>query len=946
MSYLSQISPDYLEYLRDLYERDPQSLPASWRFFFDGMELGLGEAASSADTQVESKNGANGHAGTNGHAGAQALNGQAQTHAATRQAVNEEASIMAHELRVLQLIDAYRLRGHLVADLDPLKRPRTTGAPSLELSRYGLERVDQGQRFQAAHFLGLPPSTLAQMVDHLKRVYCNTTGVEFMHLSDFESRSWLAEQLEKSQNQVKFTADEQKQIFQHLVQADYFEAFLHKNYTGQKRFSLEGGESLIPAMQRSLRVLAAHGAKEIVIGMAHRGRLNVLCNVLGKSLDAIFTEFEGYYPTNGRSGGGDVKYHLGHSSDVTVDGMPLHLTLAFNPSHLEAVNPVVEGITRAKQDRKYGSDRNSIVPILIHGDAALIGQGVVAETLNFSNIPGYCTGGTVHIVINNQVGFTTGPDEARSGLYSTDWGKAIDAPIFHVNGNDPEAVVRAIDLASRFRMKYNRDVFVDIYCYRKYGHNEGDEPRFTQPAMYEKIGGIKNARQVYQDQLAATGILDEAGAQKVTQTFLSQMDERLQVVRKAPKSFAVDYLRGAWSGLTAPTEEQMLDQFKAPISKDHLEKVLTTIHKWPEGFQPLPKLAKMFETRWQNIQRDRKVDWAVGEQLAFGSLLLEGYSVRLSGQDAQRGTFSHRHAKLTDHVTEKTHFPLRTLEQKDSYFVVLNSPLSEFGVMGFDFGYSLAEPKTLVLWEAQFGDFANGAQVMIDQFISSSEMKWHRLSGLVLLLPHGYEGQGPEHSSARLERFLQLCAEGNMQVAYPTTPAQYAHLLRRQVVRNFRKPLVVMSPKSPLRMPEVVSHVDEFTNGHFQNLMITGAEPDRATRVILCTGKVYWDLVKYARERGFEHETAFVRVEQLYPLDRPQLADLKARFKRAHDWVWAQEEPQNMGAWTYIFTSTYELGLNLRYAGRRPSSSVATGSLKTHAKEQDSLIQAAFGVNL
>lgn len=940
MSYLSQISPEYLEYLRDLYAKDPAKLPASWRYFFDGMELGQEELTEISAPTQEIKNG-NGH-GTNGHSNGSTANGHTTT--TNRQAVHEEASIMANELRVLQLIDAYRLRGHLVSNLDPLGRSRGFEPPSLELSRYGLDRVDAGQRFQAAQFLGLQPSSLNQIVEHLHKVYCSTTGIEFMHLSDFDQRNWLAEQFEKSQ--IVFSNDEKKQILIQLMQAENFEGFLHKNYLGQKRFSLEGGESLIPAMQRSLEVAANENVKEIVIGMAHRGRLNVLVNVLKKSFDAIFSEFEGYYPTNGRSGAGDVKYHLGHSNDVTIKGKPLHLTLAFNPSHLEAVNPVVEGVARAKQDRKYGGDRNSIIPFLIHGDAAVVGQGIVAETLNISGIGGYATGGTVHVVINNQVGFTSSPQEARSGLYCTDFGKAIDAPIFHVNGNDPEAVVRAIDIATRFRMKYNRDAFVDIYCYRKYGHNEGDEPRYTQPAMYEKISGVKTPRQTYEETLVHSGVITADDATKANQAFMAQMDERLQVVRKAPKSFAVDYLKGVWSGFTAPAEEQMLDLVKTSIKQSDLDKIIDTIHSWPKDFNPHPKLQKMFEARVAAIRKDKKVDWAVGEQLAYGSLLLDGYSIRLSGQDSQRGTFSHRHAKLVDPTTEKSYFPLKTFENDTSQFVALNSPLSEFAVLGFDYGYSLAEPKTLVLWEAQFGDFANGAQVMMDQFISSSEMKWHRLSGLTLLLPHGYEGQGPEHSSARLERYLQLCAEGNMQVAYPTTPAQLCHLLRRQMVRNFRKPLVIMSPKSPLRMPEVVSPFEDFTSGGFQNMLVTGAEPDRAKRVIMCTGKIYWDLMKYAIERGFDQETAFVRVEQLYPLDRPTLSDLKKKFARAHEWVWAQEEPQNMGAWSHVFMNTFDIGLSLRYAGRRPSSSVATGSLKTHAKEQDSLIQAAFGVNL
>jgi 2-oxoglutarate dehydrogenase E1 component len=910
MSYLSQVSPEYLEELRELYLQSPHLVPPSWRVFFDGMEFGYSNGSTS------------GHANPSTTTAAPGTSGEAQASAL---------------LQARVLIDSYRRLGHHKAKISPLgTSPRTGVLP--ELKKLDASRADLNAKVSLS---GFQNESLKDIVAKLEKTYCGFIGAEFTYIDDDVVVDWLTQKFESSQGQVTLSKDEKLQILRSLTRAEVFETFLQKAYTGQKRFSLEGGESLIPSLERVNNVFAQFGGTEVVIGMAHRGRLNVLTNILKKPYGSIFAEFDGLKKPD-LEGGGDVKYHLGFSSDVKCGDKTLHLSLAFNPSHLEAVNPVVEGMTRAKQVRNYDGDTSRVLPVLIHGDAAVVGQGVVVETLNMAYLEGYQTGGTVHIVINNQVGFTTNPSDARSGNYCTDFAKGLQAPIFHVNGNKPEHVVYATQVATEFRNKFKRDVFIDIYCYRKYGHNEGDEPRFTQPKMYTEIGGIKSPRTTYAEELMASGLLSEDENKKMIADFSLELENTLSLIKKGEVPSPLTPFKGLWDGFKAGSETEMLSDIATGISETQFQKVVEVIHPPFDGVSPLPKLKKMFEQRKELVTKENIIDWAVAEQMAFGSLLMDGYSVRLSGQDCRRGTFSHRHLEITDHETEKKTLPLKTLQTKGSVLSAWNSPLSEFSVMGFDYGFSLSDPKTLVIWEGQFGDFVNSAQVIIDQFVVSSEKKWSRHSGLVLLLPHGYEGQGPEHSSARLERFLQQCADANIQVAYPTTPAQYMHLLRRQMLRKFRKPLVVMAPKSPLRSPDVVSKKEDMISGSFQNILVTGAAASQAERVIMCTGKVYWDLLKEAKAKGFESKTAFVRVEQLYPLDKSKLQELAKQFTKAK-WVWAQEEPQNMGAWTFIKLQTLGF-MNLLYAGRKNSASPATGSPKMHTAELEQLLKDAFAV--
>lgn len=918
MSYLDQISPEYLEELLELYKTDPKRLPASWRLFFDGMEFGLSEV--NPETHV------NGH--TNGHVGS---NGHTPLAAAT-------PNVEVITFRSMAFVDACRRYAHQMAQTNPLEDDKPLSLP-VNLEQFGLSS-STNDKFQSTLTPSLNGLTPSQISDHMKRTYAQYIGCEFMHIEDHDVRDWFVQKIEANQNRPQFSPEEKWRILDFLMKAENFESFLQKNYTGQKRFSLEGGESLLPALDAMNEVLAQKGAEEVVIGMAHRGRLNVLTNILKKPYGAIFAEFDGLYFKDG-DGGGDVKYHLGFSNDLDYGGKKLHLSLAFNPSHLEVVNSVVEGMTRAKQFRHHQKNPDRVVPILIHGDAAMIGQGVVAETFSFSQIEGYKVGGSIHVVINNQVGFTTDAIDGRSSRYCSDFAKTIQAPVFHVNGNKPEYVTHVAKLAAEFRATFHRDVVIDIVCYRKYGHNEGDEPRFTQPLMYEKIAKVKSPYQSYSEDLLQTSVATPEKIKSATEKFNQDLTNQLAEVKAGKIPAALSPFKGYWENLTPATKAEMLIETPTPIHEAVFKRVIDTIHE--PSLKALPKLLKMFEARKQAIEKNDTIDWAVGEQLAYGSLLTEGFSVRLSGQDARRGTFSHRHAALVNPQTGENSMPLERLTTNGAFLEIWNSPLSEFAVMGFDYGYSLSDPKCLVLWEAQFGDFANGAQVIIDQFISASERKWHRYSGLTLLLPHGYEGQGPEHSSARLERYLQLCALGNMQVAYPTTPAQFCHLLRRQLVRPFRKPLIVMTPKSPLRMPEVVSHKKDFIDGGFQNILVTGAPAETAERFILCTGKVYWDLMKFAKENSLDKTTAFARVELLYPLDEEKLKKLKIQYSQVKDWVWVQEEPMNTGAWTFMVLNTMDL-LKLRYAGRKPSSSVATGSPKIHAQEQMALVKDAFQV--
>jgi 2-oxoglutarate dehydrogenase E1 component len=738
LDFLSQVSPDYIETLEAQYEQNPKSVSSDWAFFFDVLKLGQSEVrvVSDGSTQANSN------------------------------------SDIVDELRVFNLISAYRQRGHMIAKVDPLGIKKPPFDPGLSLSNFKLDQADKNRPFQAAEEIGLQPSPLTKIVETLEQTYCRTIGVEFAYIRNHEVFAWLKKRIDQNQNRTDFNPEQKVRIMQHLYKASIFETFLQNNYTGQKRFSLEGAESVIPALKQAIDNVSEHGAEEVIIGMAHRGRLNVLANIMNKPYQEIFKEFEGGELPQLDEIMGDVKYHQGFSSDVeSRSGKRVHLSLAPNPSHLEFVDPVVEGIARAKQEIKYNNDRLKVVPILIHGDAAVIGQGIVPETLNLAQLEGYKTGGTVHIVINNQIGFTTLPEDSRSSIYCTDHGKGFQCPVLHVNGDSVEDVVHAITIAAEYRMKFQADVFVDITCYRKYGHNEGDEPRFTQPLMYAAISKHKSSLEIYLAKLTSEQQVESSLIEQFSQGFEKELAEKRAEIQKAPKILSADMFKGLWAGFERPTHEAMLAYFPTPLKADQFKTVIDTIHRIPESIQPLPKFTKMLETRKLKIEKEDEIDWAVGEQLGFGSLLMEGYPIRLSGQDAIRGTFSHRHAAVTDNQTMERYYPLKNISPNQAPFRAYDSALSEAAVLGFDYGFSCASPKTLVIWEAQFGDFANGAQVIIDQFISSAETKWYRMSGLVLLLPHGYEGQGPEHSSGRLERFLQLCAQNNMHIVYPTTPA-------------------------------------------------------------------------------------------------------------------------------------------------------------------------------
>jgi 2-oxoglutarate dehydrogenase E1 component len=901
LPFLDHLSPDYLESLERQYAADPDSLGQDWAFFFEAFRLGQGRPI------IEK--------------------------------VSEDSAVI-EELRVLELITAYRQRGHLLAEIDPLGLRQPPFDVHLDLDYFKLQSVDPQRVFQVAREIGLEPTTLAEIVKHLKATYCRSVGVEFHFLRDERVYQWIKQKVDAYDNTTPFTRDQKLSILRDLAHANYFENFLQNNYTGQKRFSIEGGESLIPALQRALSLSSEMGAEEVILGMAHRGRLNVLINILRKPVEEVLKEFEGAELPEFEEATGDVKYHQGFSSDVSfANGKKIHLSLAPNPSHLEFVNPVVEGMARAKIEERYGNSDKKLVPILIHGDAAVIGQGVVAETLNLSQLQGYKTGGTIHIVINNQIGFTTVPSDSRSAMYCTEYAKAFQCPIFHVNGNDPEAVVHTIELATEFRMTFGQDVFVDIVCYRKYGHNEGDEPRFTQPKMYDVIGKQQNPFQLYAESLKSQGVCDQSVVDAYVEELDKTLNDRRTQIKNARRVLALDSLKGHWSGLTRPNLQQMLEVTPTPVSPENFEKIIDTIHRFPEGMTILPKFRKMFETRQQKIEGEDEIDWATGEALAFGNLLLKGCPVRLSGQDSVRGTFSQRHSSFVDTQTGERYFPLNHLMDNQSLLSAFDSPLSEAAVLGFDYGYSLSRPNALTIWEAQFGDFVNGAQVIIDQFISSAETKWYRMSGLTLLLPHGYEGQGPEHSSARLERFLQLCSQLNMQVCYPTTPAQYAHMLQRQMFRSFRKPLIVMTPKSLLRNPMCISRKSDFTQGGFYPLLVDVCK--KPEKVILCTGKVYYDLKKAALDRGLLERLLIIRVEQLYPADMDGIKKIYDEHSET-PWIWVQEEPRNMGAWSYMRLRCFDHGIPLNYVGRLPSASPATGSPLQHQRELEHFLNEAL----
>jgi 2-oxoglutarate dehydrogenase E1 component len=886
-----------IEAAYERWRQDPASVDESWRLFFEGFELGATRTAGPAVEATGKQTG------------------------------------------IIRLIDAYRALGHFLARLDPLGDAKVFH-PQLDPSEFGLDQGDLGRTFDTSHFFGLPRATLRELITALRETYCRTIGVEFMHIQDLAVRRWLEERMEPRRNQPRLTRRQKLGVLMEINFADLFEKFLHTRFVGQKRFSLEGSETLIPVLDAVVTQAADAGVREVVVGMSHRGRLNVLANIIGKPYQEIFSEFEDNLLPNSVDGDGDVKYHLGFSADrTTAHGNKIHISLTPNPSHLEAVDPVVEGRTRAKQFDFQDEDRSRGMPLLIHGDAAFAGQGLVAETLNLSQLAGYRTGGTVHVIVNNQIGFTTSPTDARSTVYCTDVAKMIQVPIFHVNGEDPEAAAYVAELAVEFRQTFHKDVVIDMYCYRRHGHNEGDEPSFTQPLMYAKIKDRPTLIEIYTEKLIMTGDLTTDEAEAIHAEFEGKLNTALEEVKTRPKAAGMLGYQGRWQGYSnhyswAPVE--------TGVPYQTLQFIAERLGRVPDHFAVNPKVHKLMEARGKEFAERKPVDWAFAEALAFGSLLLERTPIRLSGQDSRRGTFSQRHAVLFDAMTGDTYIPLNNLAPDQAPLRVFDSLLSEAAVLGFEFGYAWDSPDKLVLWEAQFGDFANGAQVIIDQFIVCSNSKWQRDSGLVMLLPHGYEGQGPEHSSGRIERYLQMCAEDNIQVVYPTTPAQYFHLLRRQVKRTFRKPLIVMTPKSLLRHKRAVSPTEEFVSGRFHEVLDDAdADPGRVRRVLLCSGKVYYDLLerRLDQEQG---DVAIVRVEQFYPYPHQQLERALARYRKAHEWVWVQEESMNMGGWFFMEPRLRAMGYEVQYVGRDASASPATGSRQVHLREQRELVEAAL----
>ncbi|MGC1272526.1 MAG: 2-oxoglutarate dehydrogenase E1 component [Planctomycetaceae bacterium] len=858
----------------------------------------------------------------------------------TKRRMKEVASLQE---RVDQIIRNYRVRGHIISQVDPLHQPKEMPA-ELDPAFYGFTDADLDRKFSTSWLGGPERRTLRQILSWLQNTYCRSIGAQFMHIDSLRVRQWLQDRMEGTGSYYKLPRDEQLRIYQRLSDAVIFEEFIQKKYISKKRFSLEGAESLIPLLDMAIEKAGSQGTAEIVLGMAHRGRLNVLANIMGKPPSQIFREFEDADP-EAHIGGGDVKYHLGYSSDWTTQtGHKVHLSLAFNPSHLEFINPIVLGRVRAKQDRVGDFDRRRGLALLIHGDAAFAGEGVIQETLNLSQLESYRTGGTLHVVVNNQIGFTTTEEQSRSSTYATDVAKMLQIPIFHVNGEDPEAVAFVVDLALDFRREVQRDVVIDMYCYRRRGHNEGDEPAFTQPLMYQTIGQRPTVNDSYLAKLLDRGEIDRDDADRIVETSRSWLEEELRAARadlhiEKPRTGG-----GLWTDFRGGAES---DEVETGVPGARLAELLEKQATPPPGFTPHPKIEKLLLTaRREMAAGDRKIDWGTAESLAFATLAVDGYSIRMTGQDSERGTFSQRHAALHDYVTGERYMPLQYLSENQAPVEIANSPLSEAGVLGFEYGYSLDRPDGLVLWEAQFGDFVNAAQVIIDQFITSAEDKWRRLSGLVLLLPHGFEGQGPEHSSARLERFLMAGADDNMQVAYPSTPDNYFHLLRRQAVRKWRKPLVVMTPKSLLRHPHAVCSLDSLSDGRFMRIIPDGTDRERGgvTRVLLCSGKVYYELDEF-RQKYEREDVAIVRVEELYPFPEQALREAFAGYRDDVEVVWVQEEPENMGVWRYLFclTSGNLFGSHsLRCVSRAASASPATGSMASHAFEQEMLLTEAF----
>jgi 2-oxoglutarate dehydrogenase E1 component len=861
-------------------------------------------------------------------------------------------------LRALMLIRAYRIRGHLAADLDPLGMRQEDDRPELDPSRYGFTASDMDRPIFLDNVLGLQFASMREIQEIVRRTYCGTFALQYMHISDPEQSAWLKERIEGYGKEIIFTREGRKAILNKLVEAEGFEKFLHVKYMGTKRFGLDGGESLIPAMEQIIKRGGALGVKDIIIGMPHRGRLSVLANVMAKPYRAIFNEFQGgSSKPEDVDGSGDVKYHLGASSDREFNGNSVHLSLTANPSHLEAVNPVVLGKARAKQDQKNDAERTTVMPILLHGDAAFAGQGVVAEGFGLSGLKGHKTGGTMHIVVNNQIGFTTAPHFSRSSPYPTDIALMVEAPIFHVNGDDPEAVVHAARVATEYRQKFKKDVVLDIICYRRFGHNEGDEPMFTNPVMYNKIKTQKTTLTLYTERLVRDGLIPEGEIEDMKATFQSYLNTEFEA-GKNYKPNKADWLDGRWSKINRHGKEYQ--RGATAMTEETYDNVATALCRIPEGFPVHKTVQRILDAKSKSLTIGKNIDWATGEALAFGSLLTEDHSVRLSGQDSSRGTFSHRHSALVHQNTEERYYPLNNIREGQGQYEVIDSMLSEYAVLGFEYGYSLAEPNALVMWEAQFGDFANGAQIMFDQFISSGESKWLRMSGLTMLLPHGFEGQGPEHSSARLERFLQMCGQDNWIVANCTTPANYFHILRRQIHRTFRKPLVLMTPKSLLRHKMAVSKREEFTTGSsFHRVLWDDAQygnsatklvsDKKIKRVVICSGKVYFDLLEERDARRI-NDVYLLRIEQFYPFPAISMVSELERFKQA-EIFWCQEEPKNQGAWSFIepniewvLTRINAKHVRPRYAGRATSASPATGLASIHKSQQAALIDEALSL--
>jgi 2-oxoglutarate dehydrogenase E1 component len=880
--------------------------------------------------------------------------------ATTPAAIEDVKKATMDSVRALMMIRAYRIRGHLAADLDPLKLKEPEQHPELDPATYGFTAADMDRPIFLDKVLGLEKATIRQILDIVKRTYCGTLGVEFMHISDPEQKAWLQQRIEGEGKEIRFTQEGKKAILAKLISGEDFEQFLNVKYTGTKRFGLDGGEAMIPALEQIIKRGGSLGVKEIVVGMAHRGRLNVLANVMGKPYSAIFHEFQGGSSTPDEvEGSGDVKYHLGSSSDRTFDDNTVHLSLTANPSHLEIVDPVVLGKARAKQDQRGDTKRTSVLPLLIHGDAAFAGQGVVAECLGLSGLKGHRNGGSIHFIVNNQIGFTTSPIWSRSSPYPSDVAKMIEAPIFHANGDDPESVVFAAKIATEFRQQFKKPVVIDMFCYRRFGHNETDEPAFTQPLMYKRIASHKRVVEIYGQRLIEEGVITADEFAQMKADYRKTLDDAFTVATSYKPNKA-DWLDGRWSGMKTAASMEDDRRGQTGVDLEKLKALGQRLTKIPKTFAPHKTMQRVLDARAKMINEGVGLDWAMGEHLAFATLLDEGTKIRLSGQDVQRGTFSQRHAVLVDQETEKRYTPLNHLKrEQETKIEVINSMLSEEAVLGYEYGYSLAEPNALVLWEAQFGDFANGAQVIFDQFLSSSERKWLRMSGLVVLLPHGYEGQGPEHSSARIERFLQMCAEDNMQVVNCTTPSNYYHALRRQMKRDFRKPLIVFTPKSLLRHKRATSTLAEMAEGttfhrvlwddaqFLPNEKIKLQKDDKIRRVILCSGKVYYDLYEEREKRGLD-DIYLMRVEQLYPWPHKVLAQELARFKKA-EFIWCQEEPQNMGPWSFVQPGIERVlefikakNTRPRYVGRAASASTATGLMSRHLKELKAFLDEAL----